>query len=80
MTQKVLIVGFPGVQALDLVGPFEVFAGASRVLAAQAKDGYRPGVVALDGLPVATDTGLSFGAEPLPDPSESDRHSPAAGR
>ena len=71
MTQKVLIVGFPGVQALDLVGPFEVFAGASRVLAAQARDGYRPEVVTLDGLSVSTDAGLSFGAKPLPDPSES---------
>jgi transcriptional regulator GlxA family with amidase domain len=71
MTQKVLIVGFPGVQALDLVGPFEVFAGASRVLAAQARDGYRPEVATLDGLSVSTDAGLSFGAKPLPDPSES---------
>jgi transcriptional regulator GlxA family with amidase domain len=71
MTQKVLIVGFPGVQALDLVGPFEVFAGASRVLAAQGRDGYRPEVATLDGLSVATDAGLSFGAKPLPDPSES---------
>jgi hypothetical protein len=24
MTRSVLIVGFPGIQALDLVGPFEV--------------------------------------------------------
>ncbi len=69
MTQNVLIVGFPGVQALDLVGPFEVFAGASRVLAAQSKQGYAPEVVALDGLSVSTDTGLSFGARPLPDPA-----------
>jgi transcriptional regulator GlxA family with amidase domain len=70
MTQKVLIVGFPGVQALDLVGPLEVFAGASQVLAAQGKDGYRPEVSTLDGLPVVTDTGLSFDATPLRDAAE----------
>ena len=70
MTQKVLIVGFPGLQALDVVGPFEVFAGATRVLAAQGKDGYAPQVATLDGPSVATDTGLSFGATPLPDAAE----------
>ena len=68
MTQKVLVVAFPGVQALDLVGPFEVFAGATRVLAAHGRDGYAPEVVALDGQSMATDAGLSFGAGPLPDP------------
>ena len=34
MKRKVLIVGFQGVQALDLVGPFDVFVGASKALAA----------------------------------------------
>ncbi|HWT50240.1 MAG TPA: GlxA family transcriptional regulator, partial [Mycobacterium sp.] len=29
MTRKVVIVGFPGVQALDVVGPHDVFTGAS---------------------------------------------------
>lgn len=70
MTQKVLIVGFPGVQALDLVGPFEVFAAASKVLAAQGRDGYAPEVVSLDAQPVSTDTGLALGAAPLPDPAD----------
>ena len=66
MTQKVLIVGFPGVQALDLVGPFDVFAGASTALAAQGKQGYQP-VLAPDGqtlilaqVPRAIQGGLSF--------------------
>jgi transcriptional regulator GlxA family with amidase domain len=68
MTHTVLLVGFPGVQALDLVGPFEVFAAASRALAAQGKGGYAPEVVSLDGASVTTDTGLSFAAAPLPDP------------
>jgi len=71
VTQKVLIVGFPGIQALDLVGPFEVFAAATKVLASQAKDGYAPHVVTLDGLSVSTDTGLSFEAKPLPELADS---------
>jgi transcriptional regulator GlxA family with amidase domain len=70
MTRKVLVVGFAGVQALDLVGPFEVFTGASAVLAAQGKQGYQPVVVSLDGQPVPTETGLTFGSVELPDPRE----------
>jgi transcriptional regulator GlxA family with amidase domain len=66
----VLIVGFPGVQGLDLVGPFEVFTSASLVLAAQGKEAYQPVVASLDGQPVTTETGLTFGAVELPDPSE----------
>jgi hypothetical protein len=70
MTRKVLVVGFPGVQALDVVGPFEVFAAASSVLEAQGKAGYLPVVAPLDGQPIDTETGLTFGAVELPDPSE----------
>jgi hypothetical protein len=70
MTRKVLIVGFPGVQALDLVGPFDVFAGASKALAAQGKEGYQPELASLDGQPVATGTGLTFGTARLPNPPE----------
>src|ERR1700722_4673538 len=71
MTRKVLIVGFPGVQALDLVGPFDVFAGASWALSAQGKEGYQPELASLDGQPVATGSGLTFGTARLPDPPES---------
>ncbi|MGB6208776.1 GlxA family transcriptional regulator [Mycobacterium sp.] len=70
MTRKVLIVAFPGVQALDLVGPFEVFTAASLALAADAKEGYQLAVVSIDGQPVPTETGLTFAAAGLPDPSE----------
>ncbi len=70
MARKVLIVGFPGVQALDLVGPFEVFTSASLVLAAQGKEGYQLVVASVDGQPVTTETGLTFGAVELPDPSK----------
>ncbi|MGE2714258.1 GlxA family transcriptional regulator [Mycolicibacterium litorale] len=69
MTKPVLIVGFPGIQALDLVGPFEVFTGASHYLAAAgADDGYRVTIASVDGQPVHTGTGLALVAEPLPDP------------
>lgn len=70
MTRKVLIVGFPGVQALDLVGPFEVFTSASLAVAANGKEGYQPLLVSIDGQPVSTETGLTFAAIELPDPTE----------
>jgi transcriptional regulator GlxA family with amidase domain len=70
MTRKVLIVGFPGVQGLDLVGPFEVFTSASLAVSGQGKEGYQPVVASVDGRPVTTETGLTFAALELPDPSE----------
>jgi transcriptional regulator GlxA family with amidase domain len=70
MARKVLIVGFPGVQALDMVGPFDVFAGASLALSGEGKEGYQPVVASIDGQPVAAATGLTFAAVKLPDPSE----------
>jgi transcriptional regulator GlxA family with amidase domain len=66
----VLIVGFPGVQGLDLVGPFEVFTSASLAVSGQGKEGYQPVVASVDGRPVTTETGLTFAAVELPDPSE----------
>jgi transcriptional regulator GlxA family with amidase domain len=66
----VLIVGFPGVQGLDLVGPFEVFTSASLAVSGQGKEGYQPVVASVDGRPVTTETGLTFAALELPDPSE----------
>lgn len=73
MTRSVLIVGFPGIQALDLVGPFEVFTGAARHLSAQgrADDAYRVTIASVDGRPVGAGTGLTLVAEPLPDPAGS---------
>ena len=62
--------GFEGVQALDLVGPFEVFTGANVYLAAQGRsdDGYEVTIASLDGKPISTGTGLEIVAKPLPDP------------
>lgn len=68
MVRTVLIAGFAGVQALDMVGPFEVFTGATLYLSGRGADGYGVRVVSVDGQPVSTGTGLTFVAEPLPDP------------
>ena len=45
--RSVVILGFPGVQALDLVGPFDVFTGATICLASQGRtdEGYTVSVV-----------------------------------
>src|ERR1700692_232426 len=67
MARKVVIVGFPGVQALDMVGPHDVFTGASLL----TNGGYDVVVASIDGHPVSTATRLAFVAAPLPDPSES---------
>lgn len=67
MTRTVVFLGFPGMQALDLVGPLEVFATASLVLAAQGRDGYQLVVASVDGQPVTTSSGLSLATEKLPE-------------
>jgi transcriptional regulator GlxA family with amidase domain len=66
MARKVVIVGFPGVQPLDVVGPHEVFSGASLLTG----NGYEVIMASIDGEPVTTATGLGFMATPLPDPSD----------
>src|SRR6202007_1933969 len=63
MSRKVVIVGFPGVQALDVVGPHDVFTGASLL----TDGGYDVVMSSVDGQPVTTATGLAFLAAPLPD-------------
>ena len=48
--RSVVILGFPGVQALDLVGPFDVFIGATTCLASQGRtDEGRSFVITADG-------------------------------
>jgi transcriptional regulator GlxA family with amidase domain len=71
--RSVVIVGFEGVQALDLVGPFEVFTGATIYLASQERydDGYDVTIASLDGRPVSTGTGMEIVAKPLPDARQS---------
>ena len=70
MARSVLILGFPGVQSLDLVGPSEVFTSSTLCLQGmgRADDGYDVRVVSRNGEPATTGTGLALVAEPLPDP------------
>ncbi|EHB56053.1 transcriptional regulator, AraC family [Mycolicibacterium rhodesiae JS60] len=68
MARSVVILGFPGVQALDLVGPHDVFTGAALL----TEGGYRVSVVSHGGAPVTTPTGLAFVGEPLPEPRDID--------
>ena len=65
-----VILGYAGVQALDLAGPFDVFSTATLALAGLGRsgDGYAVTLTAVDGRPVSTLTGLEFVAAPLPDP------------
>jgi transcriptional regulator GlxA family with amidase domain len=56
-----VVVAYPGVQLLDVVGPAEVFAGASRVVA--PKPGYRPLVATPDGQPARGESGLRLHAD-----------------
>jgi transcriptional regulator GlxA family with amidase domain len=72
MTRSVVIFGYPGVQALDLVGPSEVFTGATICLQSQGRpdEGYDVAVVSQNGEPATTGTGLALVAQPLPDPRQ----------
>ena len=67
-----VILGYPGVQALDMVGPFDVFTGATMYLAARnrADDGYDVTIASAGGQQVTTGTGLAIVARPLPAPHE----------
>ena len=67
-----VVLGYPGVQALDLVGPSEVFTGATIYLAGHGRvdEGYSVTVVSRGGEPATTLTGLALVAQPLPDPRE----------
>jgi transcriptional regulator GlxA family with amidase domain len=68
VTRAVVFFSFSGMQTLDLVGPLEVFASASQVLAAKGRDGYQTVVASVDGQPVSTSSGLALATTELPDP------------
>ncbi len=55
-TRRVVIPVYPGVQALDVTGPAEVFSMATRF----GKYGYEIEIVSSDGLPVVTSSGLEL--------------------
>lgn len=66
--RSVVLLGYPGLQALDLVGPFDVFTGATIALAAQGRydEGYDIVIASPDGSPASTWNGLEIVARPLP--------------
>lgn len=68
--RSVVILGFHGVQALDLVGPFDVLNAATGILLSHGEvdEGYDVRVVSLRGDPVSTGTGLELVTHLLPDP------------
>src|ERR1700738_691891 len=57
----VVLVGFDGVQGLDLTGPLDVFAGARRSIerSGSRDRGYRVIVASPDGGPVCTTAGMT---------------------
>jgi transcriptional regulator GlxA family with amidase domain len=58
--RSVIVVGFPDVQPLDVVGPLEVFAMANRY---GAEPAYVTALVSASGGPITTSSGLSLGTE-----------------
>lgn len=68
MTRSVAIFGFPGVQALDIVGPHDVFSGAALL----TEGGYSVTVVSRDGAPATTPNGLAFVTAEMPEPEAVD--------
>lgn len=71
VARKVLILGYPDIQALDVFGPSEVFAAASVALrqAGRGDDGYDVTVVGLGGAPITTSSGLTLTPGRLPEPT-----------
>ena len=63
--RRVLIVAYDGFQALDVTGPFEVFAGAGRLARRRGGAGYDVRLVSLDGGPRRSESGLVLLTEPL---------------
>lgn len=61
--REIAIVAFDGVQSLDVVGPLEVFAGASALVEREGRArGYRITVLTRGGEPVRSSSGLTLGA------------------
>lgn len=68
--RSIVIVAFDGVQALDVTGPHEVFAGADALVTHQGRgDGYRIEVAARSAGEVRTESGLGLHANGLADVS-----------
>ena len=66
--RSVFIVAYDGMQPLDAIGPHEVFAGATMVLASKRRSsvGYELAMVSEHGTPVTSESGLQIVTAPLP--------------
>src|SRR5436309_15573023 len=66
--RSIVIVAFPGMQPLDAIGPHEVFAGATAVLASKHRGavGYDLAIVSAAGTAITTESGLQLVTSPLP--------------
>lgn len=75
MSRRIVIVAYPGVQALDVAGPYEVFVTASRVVTADGTNDLPPSydveLVSPGGTLVHSESGLPLGTHPLPHPAGS---------
>src|SRR3954469_774134 len=72
--RRIAIVAYPGVQALDVTGPHEVFAGAAGALR-RRREGpapYEVVVASVAGGPVTSESGLAIVTTPLADVIEVD--------
>jgi transcriptional regulator GlxA family with amidase domain len=59
---RIVIVGFPSAQILDVTGPLEVFSTASRFLSIPP---YATQLVSAEGGPVRSTSGLEFATDPI---------------
>src|SRR5580658_6115880 len=67
----VVIVAFPGLQSLDAVGPYEVFAGAGRAARFVGRTGdYQVSLVSTEGGALSAGSGLGLWTAPLPGPDQ----------
>ena len=65
--RHVAIVAFPGLQSLDAVGPFEVFAGATGLAERDGRTPYRISLVASSPSgAVTSESGIGLATSPLP--------------
>lgn len=72
-TRQVLIVTYPGIQSLDVVGPYEVFASVAAGTARQGgPPAYRLRLVSPRGRPVTAESGITIDTELLPSPATLD--------
>jgi transcriptional regulator GlxA family with amidase domain len=62
MTHRVVLVAYPGIQSLDLVGPIEVFATANRKTGFPTP-AYRTEIVTRTGAPAESTSGITIAAD-----------------